>query len=139
MFVSPHLHLISCMVQVGRRDDLFRRDSPKITARALHRRRRRRRKSPADRYYIIRYAASTMTALSRRRVSCSRVPNRYIAAGDRPIKCNTSYTITRRRAHLQPLLLQSYIRNLLSFVKDRPTRDRRKFLPYAGLRVVAIF
>ncbi|CAI6368483.1 unnamed protein product [Macrosiphum euphorbiae] len=56
--------------------------------RALHR--RRRRKSPADRYYI-RYAASSVTALSRRRVvvfpaECQIV----IAAGDRPINCNAN-------------------------------------------------
>jgi len=128
------------MVQVGRRrDDLFRRDSPKITARALHR--RRRRKSPADRYYIIiRYAATAMTALSRRRVSCSRVPNRYIAAGDRPIKCkhfeHHHHTPPRAPATFAAC---SRIRNLLSFVKDRPASDRRKFLPYAGLRIIAIF
>lgn len=113
VFVSPHLHL-----WLDRRDDLFRRDSPKIT-RALH---RRRRKSPADRYYI-RYAAtasSSMTALSRRRVfqRCSRVPNRYIAAGDRAINCNAN-TITRRAA-------ATVARNLL-FVKAGPT-DRRKFI-----------
>jgi len=65
-------------------------------ARALH---RRRRKSPADRYYIIRYAAtaSSVTALSRRRVvvfpaECQIV----IAAGDRPINCNANAARTCR-------------------------------------------
>jgi len=73
--------------------------------------------------------------------ACSRVPNRYCRRWSAD-KVQRSDTITRRRAHLQRLLLP-VVRNLLSFVKDRPTdrqtRHRRKFLPRSGLRVVAIF